>query len=560
MFQPPWLTRRTRWAVPTGAVAAVAVVAAGTAFTSAASTTPSLPHRTPQQLIAQIAAPRTGPQTLIGTIQTSAALGLPSLPGADEAGGPGRSSSLSPSWLLSGTHTYQVWYGGPGRLRIAAPVQLGETDLRADGRSLWLWDSRANTATHYLPPAGHGGPVLPAPPPGHSKTSVAYSSSLSIAVDSSEPTTVAMGMTSPPQAAQRFLAAVGPTTTVRVADNVTVAGRAAYQLELAPKSTQSLIGRVDIAVDAATSLPLRVQVFARGAASPAYSVGFTALSFARPDPSNFTFTPPPGAKVRTVRAARRARPVRRPAGDGRPRPGRAAAPAAAPARPAARGALQAAGPPGPPRAQGLRAPAPARPGDDRAAHPGPAEEAGPPHGPDPRPVPQADRRRARCPGVRAGPPGPAARLPVRLVRLLPGDRPDRSGPVHPPDVRQLVDHGRGVPRRGRPAGRRPARPAAPRGQAGARLVGQRPAAHHQPAVGAGHQRRHGAGRCGHPGHAVRGRGPADRPACPSWPTPCWPTPCRPVPSRRAGRDERGRAGRRAAGRDRLRPRGPAARR
>ena len=77
MFQPPWLTRRTRWAVPTGAVAAVAVVAAGAVFTSAASTTPSLPHRTPEQLIAQIAAPRTGPQTLIGTIQTSAALGLP---------------------------------------------------------------------------------------------------------------------------------------------------------------------------------------------------------------------------------------------------------------------------------------------------------------------------------------------------------------------------------------------------------------------------------------------------------------------------------------------------
>ena len=53
-------------------------------------------------------------------------------------------------------------------------------------------------------------------------------------------------------AAQRFLAAVGPTTTVRVADNVTVAGRAAYQLELAPKSSQSLIGQVAIAVDAAT--------------------------------------------------------------------------------------------------------------------------------------------------------------------------------------------------------------------------------------------------------------------------------------------------------------------
>src|SRR5262249_38295524 len=171
-----------------------------------------------------------------------------------------------------------------------------ETDLRADGRSLWLWDSRANTATHYLPPAGNGGPELPAPP-GHSKASAAYRGGLSVAVDSAQPSMGAMGVTTPHEAAQRFLAAVGRATPVRGADNVTVAGRAAYQLELAPKSTQSLIGRVDIAVDAATSLPLRVQVFARGAASPAYSVGFTALSFARPDPSNFTFTPPPGAKV-----------------------------------------------------------------------------------------------------------------------------------------------------------------------------------------------------------------------------------------------------------------------
>jgi hypothetical protein len=431
MFQPPWLTRRTRWAVPTGAVAAVAVVAAGTVFASAASTTPSLPHRTPQQLIAQIAAPRTGPQTLIGTIQTSAALGLPSLPGADGAGGPGRSSPLSPSWLLSGTHTYQVWYGGPGRLRIAAPVQLGETDLRADGRSLWLWDSRANTATHYLPPAGNGVPVLPAPPPGHSKTSVAYSSSLSIAVDSSEPTTGAMGMTSPPQAAQRFLAAVGPTTTVRVADNVTVAGRAAYQLELAPKSTQSLIGRVDIAVDAATSLPLRVQVFARGAASPAYSVGFTALSFARPDPSNFTFTPPPGAKVRTVRPA-------------------------APDLPS--GWFRAYGPPGSPPVAchvvrhrtrlGPRRCVLLLPQGRHMAGPG---QAGPPH--------QRLRLRGRPRAVPCKPQGPQVHLaPKGCVLRLPHG-PEMTGPLTPgqqkklarrmgltpAQFRKLIDGGRGAP-------------------------------------------------------------------------------------------------------------------
>ncbi len=145
MFQPPWLTRRTRWAVPAGAVAAVAIVAAGTAITSAASTTPSLPHRTAAQLIQDIAATKTFPRTLSGTIATSAALGLPSLPGGD---GPERSSPLSPSWLLTGSHTYQVWFGGEGYLRIAAPVQLGETDLRVSPGSAWVWDRQANTATH----------------------------------------------------------------------------------------------------------------------------------------------------------------------------------------------------------------------------------------------------------------------------------------------------------------------------------------------------------------------------------------------------------------------------
>jgi hypothetical protein len=137
--------------VPTGAVAAVAIVAAGTVITSAASTTPSLPHRTPQQLLAQIAAPRTGPQALIGTIETSAALGLPSLPGADGAGGPGRSSPLSPSWLLSGTHTYQVWYGGPGQLRIAAPVQLGEPTCGPTAAACGC--GTAGPAPHALPAA-----------------------------------------------------------------------------------------------------------------------------------------------------------------------------------------------------------------------------------------------------------------------------------------------------------------------------------------------------------------------------------------------------------------------
>jgi len=108
----------------------------------------------------------------------------------------------------------------------------------------------------------------------------------------------------PQQAASRALAAVGPTTTVSVQSNVVVAGEAAYQLVLAPKSPSSLVGQVRIAIDAAHNVPLRVQVFAKHAASPAFQVGFQSISFVRPAAANFDFTPPPGAKVTTEAVGR----------------------------------------------------------------------------------------------------------------------------------------------------------------------------------------------------------------------------------------------------------------
>jgi outer membrane lipoprotein-sorting protein len=327
MSKAPWLprsgrwlsSRKGRWAVPSGAVAAVAVVAAGSVLTSA-SAAPSLAPRTPAQLIADIAATKAWPSALSGTVTTSASLGLPSLPGLSGAA-PG---SPIPS-VLTGTHTFQIWYGGPGKLRVAVPVPLGETDLRVDGSSVWLWDSKTNTATHFTQPSGagrvqpqvglhHGWSGTPpnSTPPAASASaqfsqpaagrhqqltrsqevegsaSSAYSSTL----------TVNLGEPTPQQIARQFLAAVGPTTTIAVADNVMVAGRPAYQLTLAPKSTQSLVGQVAIAIDARTHLPLRVQVTARGSATPVFSAGYTAISFATPAASNFSFTPPPGAKVK----------------------------------------------------------------------------------------------------------------------------------------------------------------------------------------------------------------------------------------------------------------------
>ena len=261
------LPRQARWAVPAGAAAAVGLVIAGSAL-AGAQAAPQLPARSTAQLLAAVDARSALPSALQATVQETASLGLPALPGSSSA------DPLSGLSLLSGTHTFRIWYDGPTRVRIAIPVPMGEADLRRDGRDVWIWDSRTSQATHVVLPAGSDtGPAQQTPVP-------------------SAPT--------PQQVARQILAAVGTTTTVGLQPDVTVAGRAAYQLSLAPKDSRSLIGQVKIAIDAEYSLPLQVQIFARGASSPALSVGYTSLSFTRPDPSNFPFTPPPGAKVKTV--------------------------------------------------------------------------------------------------------------------------------------------------------------------------------------------------------------------------------------------------------------------
>jgi hypothetical protein len=93
------------------------------------------------------------------------------------------------------------------------------------------------------------------------------------------------------------LAAVGKSTTVRVDSNVTVAGQPAYELVLAPKDSRSLVGQVQIAIDGKNGVPLRLQVYARGASSPAFQVGYTSIQFVTPAPADLTFTPPSGATV-----------------------------------------------------------------------------------------------------------------------------------------------------------------------------------------------------------------------------------------------------------------------
>ncbi len=264
----PRISQRARWAIPAGAVALAGAVTAGTMI-STAQASPELPVRTPAQLLASVAGRDAPLPALTGTVVETASLGLPQLPGG--------SDPTSIMALLSGSHTIKVWYADPQHIRLAVPVTMRETDLIRNGRQVWVWQSSSNTVTRMQLPANDGRGATPA-----------------AAVPSQVPLT-------PQQAASQALKAVGPSTRVSVQRNVTVAGQPAYQLVLSPKAGGSLIGRVAIAVDATKNVPLRVQVFAKGAASPAFQVGYTSISFVRPAAANFSFTTPAGAKVKVVK-------------------------------------------------------------------------------------------------------------------------------------------------------------------------------------------------------------------------------------------------------------------
>jgi outer membrane lipoprotein-sorting protein len=253
------MSARARWAVPAGVVAAAGVIIAASAVASAS--VPALPAQTVAQLLAKVQSAAAGPASpMTATVQETANLGLPALP---QAGEPGQST------LLSGTTTFDIWYLNPLHVRVAERQSMAESDLRINGTQLWLWDSQSQTATHVLLPEGLRGPG-----PGTIQPSA--------------------------QGISRLLATAGKGAAIGLGPNATVAGRAAYQISITPKASGSLVGQILIAIDASRYIPLRVEVLARGSSSPAFTYGYTALSFGAPALSNFSFTPPHGATVKTV--------------------------------------------------------------------------------------------------------------------------------------------------------------------------------------------------------------------------------------------------------------------
>jgi outer membrane lipoprotein-sorting protein len=225
-------------------------------------TASELPQVSPASLIASTVRAIAQDHPISGSVQLSVDLGLPQLVDLEAQSGP--------LGLLSGTHELKLWRSRDG-LRISDLERTGERALFVSHGRAWAWDFESLTAYDL----GR----IPTP------TGSIFD---------------ALGAVVSADAVRQMLDDVSATTRVGVSGATTVAGRPSYRLILAPRQAGSLVGAIEIDIDAGTRMPLALSIFGRSQKTAAISVRFSSVSFDPVDPSVFDFEPPPGARVKHV--------------------------------------------------------------------------------------------------------------------------------------------------------------------------------------------------------------------------------------------------------------------
>ncbi len=260
--------RKRWWAVTVVAVLAAVAVTVGIA-TSRAQGKPTLQSLSVAQLLAKVADAGKTTTTVSGDITWSNGL----IPGSDLSGLlSGQSSAPTSLSGLALGGSGRIWLQQGGGMRLEAQGSGSDFVLIAGKDGIWSYSSATNTATHYMAPAGSSASSSASPSPQTSPGDPLA------AIDS---------------ALQRFAS----TGTVTMGAQTTVAGQPSYLLVMTPTATTTTVGSVQVAIDANTFVPLRMQVFAKGATSATLSAGFTSVSYGHLGDNLFAFTPPAGASV-----------------------------------------------------------------------------------------------------------------------------------------------------------------------------------------------------------------------------------------------------------------------
>jgi outer membrane lipoprotein-sorting protein len=244
------------------AVSAVAIVlAVGWLSVGRAAPMPDLPSVSPSTLIASTLHAVANRTPVSGILTTHVDLGIPQLPSS-------LSDPAGPAAVLLADQTFKVWYG-PDGIRVAQLLPFTERDLVANQSDVWFWDAQRFTAWHG-------------------------------AVDETAPRQAPPSLGDLTRLVSEILHDDRSYVAASVAQAQVVAGRDAYILRLTPVTADTLLGRIDVGIDAETRMPLSLQVFARGSTAAVVEVKYDSVAFEPVDPSMFSFTPPQDAVVKRV--------------------------------------------------------------------------------------------------------------------------------------------------------------------------------------------------------------------------------------------------------------------
>lgn len=187
---------------------------------------------------------------------------------------------------LSGTHTARIYVGASDKIRVQIKDRMSERNLVVNGNEVWGYDSMTSKVVHTTLPDATA-----------AKSQAKLKAQEALASYSAE---IAVDLSTPAKIADYFLSKIEPSTVVSVGQDVSVAGRSAYEISLTPKATQTLVESVAVAIDSETGLPLRVIVRAIGQEKPAFKIGFTSIQFGQPDSAIFEFQTPPGLTAEEI--------------------------------------------------------------------------------------------------------------------------------------------------------------------------------------------------------------------------------------------------------------------
>ena len=244
---------RWRWAAVAAAVAVLAALPPAIAALPAAGSAISA-----QALRARIMASAGRPYQ--GYAESTAGLALPDLPALQ-----------SVVRLLDGTTDQYAWYRSAEHWRSQQFTAAGEQDIYQDGSVTYQWIYAYNLFTATAGPQPVRLPQVPD--------------------------------LLPPSLARRLLGLATAADHFSRLPSARVAGVDAAGLRLTVTSPATTVGAVEVWADPADGLPVRVAVFARGAALPILTTSFLQLSQGRPDMAVVLPHPAPGINVAQAQPA-----------------------------------------------------------------------------------------------------------------------------------------------------------------------------------------------------------------------------------------------------------------